>query len=105
MRTTPIGRLRVISILEGVSYLALLGIAMPLKYLADRPEAVRVVGMIHGILAVLFFIAVLQVWSARHWPVRRVLAALVASVIPFGAFVLEASLRREEQLSADAHHR
>ena len=105
MRTTPIGRLRVISILEGVSYLALLGIAMPLKYLAARPEAVRVVGMIHGILALLFFIAVLQVWSARRWPVRRVLSAFVASVIPFGAFVLEASLRREEQLSADAHHR
>ena len=105
MLTTPIGRLRVISILEGVSYLALLGIAMPLKYLADRPEAVRVVGMIHGILALLFFIAVLQVWSARRWPVRRVLSAFVASVIPFGAFVLEASLRREEQLSADAHHR
>ncbi len=105
MRTTPIGRLRVISILEGVSYLALLGIAMPLKYLADRPEAVRVVGMIHGILALLFFIAVLQVWSARRWPVRRVLAAFVASVIPFGAFVLEAILRREEQLSAETHHR
>ena len=104
MRTTPIGRLRVISILEGMSYLALLGIAMPLKYLADRPEAVRVVGMIHGILAVLFCIAVLQVWHARRWPFRRVLAAFVASVIPFGAFVLEASLRRDEQLSAEARH-
>ena len=98
---TPIGRLRIVSILEGISFLVLLGIAMPLKYLADRPEMVRFVGLIHGLLALLFFIAVIHVWSARRWPFRRVLLALVASVMPFGAFVLEASLRREEQMSYD----
>ncbi len=71
---------------------------MPLKYIFDQPEAVRVVGLIRGLLA-LFFFAVGHVWSARRWPFTRVLHALVASVIPFGAFVLEARLRREEQLS------
>ncbi len=102
MIRTPIGRLRVISILEGISFLVLLGIAMPLKYIFDQPEAVRVVGLIHGLLALLFFFAVGHVWSARRWPFTRVLHALVASVIPFGAFVLEARLRREEQLSYDS---
>ncbi|HTO03360.1 MAG TPA: DUF3817 domain-containing protein, partial [Opitutus sp.] len=47
---TPLSRLRFIGWWEGVSFLVLLGIAMPLKYLAGEPAAVRVVGMAHGIL-------------------------------------------------------
>ena len=94
---TALWRLRAVSLLEGVSYLVLLGIAMPLKYLAGQPEAVRVVGSLHGFLTILFLVAVLNVWVARRWPVTRVLVALVASVIPFGAFALEAHLRREER--------
>lgn len=93
---TPIRRLRAVSLAEGVSYLALLGIAMPLKYLADSPEAVQALGALHGLLTVLFLGAVVHVWIARRWPVVRVLVALVASVIPFGAFALEARLRRED---------
>ncbi len=95
MLSTPIGRLRVISIVEGLSYLVLLGIAMPLKYLAGQPELVRFVGSLHGLLAILFVLAVVQVWFVRQWSLIKVLVALIASVIPFGAFFLEASLRRE----------
>ncbi len=102
MVRTPIGRLRVVSILEGVSYLALLGVAMPLKYLADRPEAVRVVGSLHGLLALLFIIAVIHVTFVRRWSFARLVTALVASVIPFGAFALEASLRREQEVSVSS---
>ena len=94
---TPVRRLRAISIAEGVSYLVLLGIAMPLKYLADLPEAVRVIGSLHGLLTILFVLAVAHVWVARRWPVTRVLLALLASVIPLGAFALDARLRREER--------
>ena len=94
---TPIGRLRAVSLAEGVSYLVLLGIAMPLKYLAGQPEAVRVVGSLHGGLTILFLLAVAHVWLARRWGLVRVVVALVASVIPFGAFALEAHLRREER--------
>lgn len=101
MLNSPIGRLRAVSLLEGVSFLLLLGVAMPLKYLAGEPEAVRLVGSIHGFLAVVFLLAVLHVWASRRWSVLRVLFALIASVIPFGAFVLEASLRREERSSAE----
>jgi integral membrane protein len=94
---TPLRRLRAISIAEGVSYLVLLGIAMPLKYLAGQPEAVSVFGSLHGLLTILFVLAVAHVWAERRWPVRRVILALIASVIPFGAFALDARLRREER--------
>jgi integral membrane protein len=50
---SALGRLRIVAFLEGVSYLVLLGIAMPLKYIAGIPQAVRVVGMAHGVLFVL----------------------------------------------------
>jgi integral membrane protein len=94
---TPIGRLRVIGFVEGISYLALLGIAMPLKYLAGLPMAVRVVGMAHGLLFLLFIAAVIHVAVHRRWTVRRVLWAFASAVIPFGTFVLDAQLRREQQ--------
>lgn len=95
MLNTSIGRLRLISLVEGVSFVLLLGIAMPLKYMAGMPEAVRVVGMAHGILWVMFIAAVIDVWATHRWPLSRVAGALVASVLPFGPFVLEARLRRE----------
>ena len=90
----PLGRLRIVGMMEGASFLVLLGIAMPLKYLAGFPQAVRVVGMLHGLLFLLFVAAVLQVSVSMRWPLRRVLAALAASVLPFGPFVFDAHLRR-----------
>ena len=100
MLRSPLGRLRIVSLMEGVSYLILLGIAMPLKYIADQPEAVRIVGSLHGGLTILFVLAVAHVWLARRWSIVRVAIALIASVIPFGAFALEASLRREDRMDA-----
>jgi integral membrane protein len=92
---TTLGRLRVIGMLEGVSFLLLLGIAMPLKYLAGLPEMVSVVGMIHGVLFLLFVAAVLDAGVRLRWPAGRILLALVSSLVPFGPFVLDAHLRRE----------
>jgi integral membrane protein len=100
---SSLGRLRAIGMLEGLSFLVLLGVAMPLKYLAGMPEMVRVVGMAHGVLFMLFGLAVVQVAVERRWPLTRVVAALAASVLPFGPFVLDARLlRREEQADAQA---
>jgi integral membrane protein len=90
----PLDRLRVIGMMEGASFLVLLGIAMPLKYLAGYPQMVSVVGMIHGVLFLLFVAAVLQASVAMRWPPLRMLAALAASVLPFGPFVFDAHLRR-----------
>lgn len=103
---SSLGRLRAIGMLEGLSFLVLLGIAMPLKYLAGMPEMVSVVGMAHGVLFMLFGLAVVQVAVERRWPLTRVVMALAASVLPFGPFVLDARLlRRELEAEAEAQTR
>ncbi|NDC79108.1 MAG: DUF3817 domain-containing protein [Chitinophagia bacterium] len=95
MRTT-LSRLRIIGDLEGVSYLLLLGVAMPLKYKAGMPQAVTWVGSLHGALFVAFCAALLQAHFARRWPLMRTLLAFLSSLIPFGTFLLSRELRREE---------
>jgi integral membrane protein len=91
-----IRNLRKIGNVEGVSYLALLGIAMPLKYLKDMPVAVRIAGSIHGFLFVLFMLALMIVWRKKNWSYDKVAFAFLASIIPFGTFYLDKKLRKEE---------
>lgn len=97
MLNTPIRRLRFIGLLEGISYLVLLGVAMPLKYLAGFPQAVLLVGSIHGGLFILFILSVLEVtirrpwWSPSFW-----FKAAVASLLPFGTFVFDRWLKTVE---------
>lgn len=101
MLSTPIGRLRFVGFLEGMSYLILLGIAMPLKYWAGMPLAVRIVGSMHGGLFVLFFAAVADVARHRYAGLPGLgWRSAVASVVPFGTFVLDAWLRRNEPTQA-----
>jgi integral membrane protein len=88
-------RLRRVGFAEGVSYLVLLGIAMPLKYLADRPEVVTWVGWIHGMLFVLFVAALAHAAALRRWRTPRIAGAFIASLVPFGTFVLDRHLREE----------
>lgn len=100
--STPLARLRLVGLLEGLSFLLLLGVAMPLKYVWGLPEAVRVVGSLHGALFVLYALAVVHVWIARKWPMERATVAMIAAVVPFGPFLFERSLRREEAGTAVA---
>jgi integral membrane protein len=93
---TPLGRLRVIGWWEGVSFLVLLGVAMPLKYFAGWPLGVRVVGMAHGILFLLYVWAAIQAALEYHWPAKRTAAVLVASLLPAGPFVIDAKILRVE---------
>lgn len=95
--STPVGRLRVVGIAEGVSFLLLLGVAMPLKYLADMPLAVRIVGSIHGGLFVIYALVLLIAWIDRGWSFWKAAALFFASVLPFGPFVAERHLAREDQ--------
>ena len=88
-------QLRLVALLEGASFLALLFVAMPLKYLAGMPLAVRLVGSIHGVLFIAFVLTLIRASVARAWPVRRSLLAFVASIVPFGTFVFDRSLRQE----------
>ncbi|MEK3882282.1 DUF3817 domain-containing protein [Paenibacillus sp. PL2-23] len=95
MLRTAIGRLRVIGWLEGMSFLILLLIAMPLKYWAGIPQAVSVVGALHGLLFVLYLLAVLHVTFAHRWSFLKFTLACAASVLPFGPFVVDRKLLRD----------
>ncbi len=98
MWATAIGRLRLIGLVEGVSYLVLLGIAMPLKYLAGYPLAVKWVGWAHGVLFVAFCVALAQVFFQHRWTLSQGIKAFIASLLPFGTFVLDRSLKAEAAL-------
>lgn len=89
--------LRYIALFEGVSWLLLLFVAMPLKYMAGNPYPVKVVGMGHGVL----FIALvaLLLLAAQRRAISNAVGAkvLVASFIPFGTFVTDGRLKRNAQ--------
>lgn len=94
---TPIGRLKVIGAAEGVSYLLLLFIAVPLKYFAGLPQMVEIVGPIHGGLFVLFLLSVVEVTIRRPWwSVKFWFFAGMAAFLPFGTFVFDAWVTRVE---------
>jgi integral membrane protein len=92
--TTALGRFRLIGLLEGASFLALLCIAMPLKYLAGCPLAVKAVGWAHGVLFLAYLAALLSVWSTERWSVKVAALAVIAALLPAGPFVFDAWLRR-----------
>jgi integral membrane protein len=88
--------LRYIGISEGISFLVLLMIAMPLKYFFGWPMAVKVVGWMHGVLFVTYIGAVLLAIKAMKWNWFSVGVALAASLVPIGTFVLDKSWKRRE---------
>lgn len=90
---SSIGRFLFTGILEGISYVVLLFIAMPLKYIANKPMAVEITGMIHGILFVLYCILLLMAMIEHKWSIGKGIIAFIASLIPFGAFFLERILK------------
>jgi integral membrane protein len=94
---TSLGRLRLVSILEGLSLLVLLGIAMPLKYLMHQPEAVRIVGLIHGVLFISYVLLLVQNAIELRWSFKKIGLGLLLSVVPFGAFYAERRLFQDQQ--------
>lgn len=94
---STLGRFRLTAILEGISYLVLLGIAMPLKYFAQLPAAVKYTGWIHGVLFVLYITLLLKVWMQYRWSLSKVILAFIASLLPFGTFVLDSKLKKEQR--------
>ncbi|MBE0496681.1 MAG: DUF3817 domain-containing protein [Campylobacterales bacterium] len=97
---SSIGRLRMISVLEGISYLALLTFAMPIKYMAGDPEPVRIVGMAHGVLFIVFLLALADVWRVHRWSLKFLLFCFVCSLVPFAPFWLEGKLKEREARQA-----
>ena len=77
---------RILSYLEAISFLVLLCIAMPLKYLFDMPEYVRVVGMAHGVLFVLYIIGAYYLYETLNWKFKVLGIFVICSILPFGPF-------------------
>ncbi len=93
---SALGRFRIVAFLEGVSFLILLFIAMPLKYFWGMPWAVKQVGMAHGVLFVLYLFAIAHVMYAHKWSIWKGLIAVLASLVPFGTFVLDAKMLKQD---------
>ncbi len=95
MLSTAINRLRIISLIEALSYLVLLGIAMPLKYVWGEPQAVRVVGMAHGVLFCLFCCALLNAMLVQKWGLKPPFWIFMASLFPFAPLWVEMWLKQQ----------
>ncbi len=92
MLKTSIGQLRILAYLEGFSFILLIGIGMPLKYLYETPKPNLYIGMIHGILFIAYCAWVIIVKSERQWSMTKTFWALLASLLPFGTFVADKKL-------------
>lgn len=84
--------LRTLGFIEAFSFLLLLFIAMPMKYLGGQPEAVRIVGSLHGFLFVAYIALAAVVASESSWPMRKTLFACFVATVPFGPFVFDKKL-------------
>ncbi|MBL7868798.1 MAG: DUF3817 domain-containing protein [Flavobacterium lindanitolerans] len=93
---TPIGRLRLLGYVEGLSLLVLLFIAVPLKYAAENPSLSKITGPTHGALFLLFIINTLSVGVEQQWQFRKTTyKVLLACVIPFGTFYIDRKILRK----------
>jgi integral membrane protein len=93
---TAVGRLRVCGKLEGISFLLLLGVAMPLKYAFAMPLAVKYTGWAHGLLFIIFMLMILMAWLERRISFGHAALAFVASLIPFGPFLIDRKLSADQ---------
>ena len=104
--TTDLQRLRVLSLMEGLSYI-LLTVAMPLKYLFAIPIAVKITGMLHGILCLGLILAILKAQFQYKWKSSFSILIFLASLLPLGAFFMDHQLKALQQINSIArrHHR
>jgi integral membrane protein len=84
-----LNQFRIIAILEGWSYLILIFIAMPLKYLYDMPIMVKYSGWLHGFLFILFVVYLPFLMFKLKWSFIKTTIAFISSLLPFGTFILD----------------
>lgn len=89
----PVTFLRHTGLVEGLSFLLLVFLAMPLKYIWGQPAAVRIIGMAHGVLFILLLAALARVMLARRWPLGRAALVFAASLLPLGPFLIDRRMK------------
>jgi integral membrane protein len=94
MNINSIYSLRLLGNIEGISYLLLLGIAMPMKYFFGFPMAVKIVGMAHGVLFIAYCLLLALQMKANKWNLLFGIYLFVATLIPFGTFVTDRKLSK-----------
>ncbi|MDN3584836.1 DUF3817 domain-containing protein [Mucilaginibacter flavus] len=95
---TNIGRLRIIAILEGISLLILIFIAVPMKHFLNNPVGTRIMGPIHGALFLLFLFNTISVGIDQNWKFKTTTwKVLIACIIPFGTFYIDRKILRKAQ--------
>ena len=87
---------RKIAFFEGISFLVLLLVAMPLKYMGGIPMAVTVMGSIHGILFIAFMILAWEIKTSYKKPLSWFAKAFLASILPFGTFIADKYWKNEQ---------
>lgn len=95
MLKTNLARLRLLAYLEGISFLLLLGVGMPLKYFYEMPKTNLYIGMIHGILFMAYCAWVFIVKSEQQWSISKTFWAVLAAFLPCGTFVADVKLFRK----------
>lgn len=101
-RLSAIRLLRRTGFAEGISFLLLVGVAMPLKYVWHYPIATMIVGSIHGALFIAFVYALVRVGRACRWDIERIAWSFMASILPFGTFVADARIWKKEEAALAA---
>ncbi len=101
----PLRVLRIASVIEGATLLLLFLVAMPLKYMADTPLAVTIVGPIHGAAFLIYTALVLQSFMSRLISVSEVARLMAVAFIPLGAWMVAGMLRRPRTVPLVGKHR
>jgi integral membrane protein len=86
---------RKVAVAEGISYVLLIFIAMPLKYWADMPLAVKYTGWAHGLLFVLYIALLVMAWSEYKWSLKKSALIGLASLLPFAPFYVDKKLKED----------
>ena len=90
---SPLLAVRITSLLDAASYLLLVGIAVPVKYLGGNPTLVKTLGPVHGALFVALCLALLLAWRHYRWPIRWPLAIFCAALVPVVPFLIDRWIR------------
>ncbi len=98
--SASLARYRVMAYIVGVWLIVLVFLGMPLKYLADQPALVRIVGPVHGFLYIVYLVFALDVAVKRRYSLPRTALMLLAGALPFLAFVVERRVTRDVRAAA-----